>query len=50
VLAVPDGAHASLTRHDLSAGPVVAMLGVITVLAIVTVLAVAYLMYLRDRR
>ncbi|MDQ1391910.1 MAG: hypothetical protein QOF30_887 [Acidimicrobiaceae bacterium] len=40
----------SLTRRGVSAGPVVAMLAVITLVAIVGVLAVAYLMHLRDRR
>jgi hypothetical protein len=40
----------SLTRHNLSAGPVVGVLAVLTLLAVLTVLAFAYLMHLRDRR
>jgi hypothetical protein len=50
VIAVVEGAHASLSRHDLSAGPVVAVLAFVTVLTILAVFALAYAMYLRDRR
>jgi hypothetical protein len=50
VIAVVEGAHASLSRHDLSAGPVVAVLAFVTVLTVLAVFALAYAMYLRDRR
>jgi hypothetical protein len=43
-------ASGSLTRQGVSAGPVVAMLAVITLVAVVAVLAAAYLMHLKDRR
>jgi hypothetical protein len=43
-------ASASLPRQGVSAGPVVAILAVITLVAVITVLAMAYLMHLRDRR
>jgi hypothetical protein len=50
VTLVAGTASDSLTRQGVSAGPVVAMLAVITLVVIVGVLAVAYLMHLRDRR
>jgi hypothetical protein len=50
VIAVVEGAHTSFTRHDLSAGPVVAILAVVILLTILAVFALAYVMYLRDRR
>jgi heme/copper-type cytochrome/quinol oxidase subunit 4 len=43
-------AQNALTRQGVTAGPVVAMLAVITLAVILAVLAVAYFMYLRDRR
>jgi hypothetical protein len=43
-------ATVTLSRHDVSAGPVVGVLAVLTLLAIVAVLTVAYVMHLRDRR
>jgi hypothetical protein len=43
-------ASGSLTRQGVSAGPVVAMVAVITLVAILTVLAAAYFMHLKDRR
>jgi heme/copper-type cytochrome/quinol oxidase subunit 4 len=43
-------ANDSLTRQGVTAGPVVAMLAVITLAIILAVLGVAYFMYLRDRR
>jgi hypothetical protein len=47
---VATAAHDSLARAGVSAGPVVAALGVIALLAVLVVLAMAYLMHLRDRR
>jgi hypothetical protein len=43
-------ASASLPRHDLSAGSVVAVLALITLAALAAVLALSYAMYLRNRR
>ncbi|MDP9072976.1 MAG: hypothetical protein M3N98_02165 [Actinomycetota bacterium] len=43
-------ARATLPRHDLSGGSVVAVLAVITLAALATVLALSYAMYLRSRR
>jgi uncharacterized membrane protein len=43
-------ASGSLSRQGVSAGPVVAMLAVITLVAIVAVLTMAYVMHRRDRR
>lgn len=45
-----EAARVSLSRHDLSAGPVVGILAGLTLVAIVAVLAMAYVMHLRDRR
>lgn len=50
MISVTNGAQVALSRHDLSAGPVVATLAVITLLAIVAVLALTYVMHLRDRQ
>jgi hypothetical protein len=43
-------ASGSLSRQGVSAGPVVAMLAVITLIAVVSVLATAYVMHRKDRR
>jgi hypothetical protein len=50
MIAISDAARVTLSRHNLSAGPVVGILAGLTLLAIVAVLALAYLMHLRDRR
>ena len=50
VVAASLAATVTLSRHDVSAGPVVGVLAVLILLAIATVLTVAYVMHLRDRR
>ncbi len=50
VIAVIAAAHATFSRHNPSAGPVVALFAVITLVALSAVLAMSYLIHLRDRR
>ncbi|HEX3425973.1 MAG TPA: hypothetical protein VHT30_07570 [Acidimicrobiales bacterium] len=50
MIALSHAGTVTLSRHDLSAGPVVGILAALVILAILSVLAVTYLMHLRDRR